>query len=413
MAVMVESGAGLRVGDLIEAARALRAEFAETAAEVDARGEYPHANLRRLFEEGFQRLLVPRVFGGIADSGHLCWNARGFAEIVTEIAAGESSTAQIWTVHSGVVRKLFSGTTDLPDETLRRIADEMLHENARFISSAAEINKQRLSFTTSGRRVPGGLIVNGTKYFGTGSDGARYANVPVLLDGYRSVEEGGLYFAIVRLDAPGVVMHRDWDNMGQRATVSQTITYEDVFVPDGWHYGFKGGAAAFYAPDNIVGPVSQLMLNSVLLGMGFGALDATVDYVRRVTRPADPRLESAADDPIIRWQVGRHSAQLAAARALQREFATALEGYTDDPTERAQLSIQMMRWKCMMVEAVLAATGDVHRLVGGRATSNKYRLDRFWRNARTLSVHDSIDPKLQQIGAFELTGQAPPVSWLT
>ena len=67
----------------------------------------------------------------------------------------------------------------------------MLHEGARFISSAAETNKQRLSFRTSGQRVPGGLLVNGTKYFGTGSDGARYGVVPLLLDGYASVEAGG------------------------------------------------------------------------------------------------------------------------------------------------------------------------------------------------------------------------------
>ena len=261
--------------------------------------------------------------------------------------------------------------------------------------------------------MPGGLIVNGTKYFGTGSTGARYANVPLLLDGYESVEEGGLYFAIVPLDAPGVVLHHDWDNMGQRATISQTITYEDVFVPDGWHYGLAGGAAAFYAPDVIVGPVAQMSISAVILGMGLGAFDAVTDYVRRFTRPADPRMEDATEDPIIRWQVGKHSAQLAGARALQREYAAALEAYRGDPISRGQLSIQMMRSKAMILDAVLETTGNFHRLAGGRATANKYRFDRFWRNARTLSVHDGIDQKLQSIGTYELTGKTPPVTWLT
>ena len=53
-----------------------------------------------------------------------------------------------------------------------------MNEGARFISSAAEPNKKRLSFTTSGRRVPGGLLVRGTKYFGTGSTGARVPSSP-------------------------------------------------------------------------------------------------------------------------------------------------------------------------------------------------------------------------------------------
>ena len=75
--------------------------------------------------------------------------------------------------------------------------------------------------------------------------------------------------------------------------------------------------------------------------------------------------------------------------------------------------IQMMRAKATILDAVLNTSGDLHRLAGGRATSNKYRLDRFWRNARTLSVHDGVDTKLQQIGKYELTGEAPPISGLT
>jgi alkylation response protein AidB-like acyl-CoA dehydrogenase len=405
--------ADAEVDALVDAAKRLRIEFAATAAEVDARGEMPLANLQRIHELGFNRFLVPRALGGIVERPSLSWKVSALNEMLTEISAGENSTAQVWMVHTGVVRKFFADMVDLPRSTLEQIASEVMNEGARFISSVAEPNKKRLSFTTSGRRVPGGLLVRGTKYFGTGSTGARYANVPLLLAGYESVEAGGLYFAIVRMDAPGVVLHHDWDNMGQRATVSQTVIYEDVFVPDGWHYGLRGGADAFYAPDVIVGPVAQMSISAVILGMGLGAFDAVVDYVAKFTRPADPRMEDATEDPIIRWQVGKFSAQLAAARALQREYAAALEAYDGDPAERGQLSIQMMRSKVMILEAVLNTAGDLHRLAGGRATANKYRLDRFWRNARTLSVHDGIDQKLQSIGVYELTGNTPPVTWLT
>ena len=177
------------VDDLVSTAKTLRAEFAQTAASVDERGEMPYANLQRLYDLGFFRLPIPVEYGGLATSPSLHWQVSKFAEILTELAAGESSTAQVWMVHTNVVRKLFSGLTDLPDATLAQLAHEVLHEGARFISSAAETNKQRLSFRTSGQRVPGGLLVNGTKYFGTGSDGARYGVVPLLLDGYASVEE--------------------------------------------------------------------------------------------------------------------------------------------------------------------------------------------------------------------------------
>lgn len=75
--------------------------------------------------------------------------------------------------------------------------------------------------------------------------------------------------------------------------------------------------------------------------------------------------------------------------------------------DRGACAVQMMRSKTVTVATALDVTGQVHGLAGGRATNNKYRLDRFWRNARTLSVHDPIDAMAQQIGAFEIDG-APP-----
>lgn len=400
---------------LIGRARELRREFARTAAAVDASGTFPLANLERIYQAGFERLVLPREFGGLKVVGQgLSAHLSTLAEILTELAAGESSTAQAWMVHLGVARLLYSGMVDLPHETKRQLAREVLEEGARFISSASEPAAKRQSYRTAGKRAPGGLRVSGTKAFNTGSDAARYAQVPLLLEGFPSVEAGGLYFALVRLDAPGVILHNDWDNMGQRATASQTITYRDVFVPDGFHYGFVGGGRAFYQPDNILGPVSQVLLNAVVLGMGFGALEAMIDYARQTAKPLTPGLDVAAtEDPIIRWHIGRYSSQLAAARALQRETAAMLEGFNGDPSERAELSVQMMRTKVAIFDAVLTTTGELHRVAGGRATSNKYRLDRFWRNGRTLSVHDPVDAKLQLIGAYELDGSPPPVSWLT
>src|SRR5436853_7775498 len=59
--------ADAEVDTLVDAAKRLRIEFAATAAEVDARGEMPLANLQRIHELGFNRFLVPREFGGIVE----------------------------------------------------------------------------------------------------------------------------------------------------------------------------------------------------------------------------------------------------------------------------------------------------------------------------------------------------------
>ena len=129
--------AAAEVDALVEAARQLRVEFSETAAEVDEQGVMPLANLQRIHELGFNRFLVPREYGGIVEVERLNWKVTALNEILTEISAGESSTAQVWMVHTGVVRKFFANMTDLPRKTLEQIASEVINEGARFISSAA------------------------------------------------------------------------------------------------------------------------------------------------------------------------------------------------------------------------------------------------------------------------------------
>jgi alkylation response protein AidB-like acyl-CoA dehydrogenase len=368
----------------------LRQEFATTSAEVDAVGDDPGDNLRRIAEVGVYRIHIPQQYGGLA-TGSLQFGFEAVAEILTHLAAGEGSTGMIFTVQTVVMREIFSPHTELPEATLRQLAHEILEENARFVASNAETGT---SGHVTARTVTGGIVVNGTKTFNTGSGGARYASVGLILEGIE-----GMHYALVPLNASGVRKHHDWDNMGQRATVSQTITYEDVFVPDGWHYH----AAEL---DPLLIPAVFLLHGALELGIGLGGFDAMLEYVRRVNRTILPGAKAAAEDPLIQLHVGDFSTKLAAAHALQREVARQIETFASGQ-ELGALMVHAMRSKAASVDAALTTTQGIHELTGARSTANTYRLDRFWRNARTFSVHDATDVKLLLVGTFELTGKVP------
>ena len=47
------------------------------------------------------------------------------------------------------------------------------------------------------------------------------------------------------------------------------------------------------------------------------------------------------------------------------------------------------------------------QVIGARATMERYRLDRFWRNVRTLTLHDPLDYKAREVGDWALNGRAP------
>jgi alkylation response protein AidB-like acyl-CoA dehydrogenase len=386
-------------------AKELRQEFAATAAQVDQTGAAPFDNLKRLQESGIARLSVPPKWGGHASDDCTSSDLDIFSEVLVELSAGESSTAQIWSIHTIVARLIFSSQLEMNADLQEQLAADVLAGRVRLSNASAEGGAKRGGFATTATRKGDHFIIDGTKIFATGSEGSDYAIVPAISDG---VPGGGMAYFLIPLDIEGVRQHHDWDNMGQRATGSGTITFEQVAVPARNYLAIKGGVESMFGPTSAFGLVFQTGINSVILGMGLGALDVTCEFVRKFARPNLPTIDSAAEDPINQWHAGRLSAQLAAARALLRESTQAIWAFERDGGDRGPVSVHMMRSKYSINEAVLESTGQLHRLAGGRATGNKYRLDRFWRNARTLTVHDSIDAKLQQIGAFEISGTAPP-----
>ncbi len=385
-------------------AKALCREFSETAAEIDRTGRDPAENMKRIHEAGLTRLLLPQAYGGIASSQTLSADLPLVTDVLTDIAAGESATAQIWSIHLVAARLIFGGALDVGEDVRSEIADGLLNGGMRLANSAAERGPRRGEYNTVADPVDGGYRFSGVKVFNTGTVGATYTITPVRI---RGKEDAGVVYLLVRMDADGVKPHHDWDNMGQRATGSGTITFENVFVPDRFCFPMVAGAEGLTGAASVIGPFFQLLIAATILGMGFGALAAAAAFVRDYARPNLPTLDSAADDPVNRLHLGRASAALAAAQALQREASQMVVDAEAGHVDRGLCSIHMMRSKATTVAAALEVTGQLHGLAGGRATSNKYRLDRFWRNARTLSVHDPIDAMIQQIGGFEIDG-APP-----
>src|SRR5215471_4183768 len=86
-------------------------------------------------------------------------------------------------------------------------------------------------FGTTARKVDGGYVVNGRKFFVALADCAPYYATPAIRLGDEPWIERTLYLQIPK-DTPGVSFPGDWDPMGMRATVSRDMVLENVFVAD-------------------------------------------------------------------------------------------------------------------------------------------------------------------------------------
>jgi alkylation response protein AidB-like acyl-CoA dehydrogenase len=91
--------------------------------------------------------------------------------------------------------------------------------------------------------------------------------------------------------------------------------------------------------------------------------------------------------------------------------ALALDAARAEPGDDtlAAASIAVAEAKALTTEAALAAASGLFELAGTSATLSALNLDRYWRDARTHTLHDPVRWKYHAIGNYALNGEKPPI----
>ena len=153
----------------------------------------------------------------------------------------------------------------------------------------------------------------------------------------------------------------------------------------------------------------QLGFAANLIGNAIGAVKAAIPFIKDHSRPwPSSGADSATDDPYVRRLTGELVADLAAAYALTLSAADLLDAFVRGEIDRSTLAIPIYAAKSAASRAAVRATNDIFALMGTRSAAAATGFDRFWRNARTISLHDPVDWKHAEIGHHVLTGWEPP-----
>ncbi|MFW0792536.1 acyl-CoA dehydrogenase family protein [Gordonia sp. CPCC 205515] len=382
--------------DLDEVFAPIFARIAEGAVrrEVDRRLAYEEVGW--LKEARFGALRVPVEFGGYGAS------VRQLFRLLIDLAAAESNLPQALRVHwSFVEDQLLSDDAAAREQWLRAVAGGTLVGNAITEPGVGAIDRYQTRLTGSGDD----LRLDGTKYYSTGSLYADHILVAADRDGER-------VSVLVDADASGVTQHDDWDGFGQRLTASGTTEFDGVAVSAERVLGAGyGGAGRTYATSYL-----QLVQLAVLAGIAQRALDDTTAWVRDRTRTYT---HSAADlprhDPLVQQVIGRLSSAAYTARTLVLDIAGKLDELLDaggaDEKLLDGVEFDVARAQQAVITTVLDATTQLFETGGASITSESLRLDRHWRNARVISVHNPLIYKLQAIGDHVLNGADLPYAW--
>ncbi|GAB2518999.1 acyl-CoA dehydrogenase family protein [Nocardia heshunensis] len=356
----------------------------------------PFEEIGWLRDAKFGALRVPVEFGGYSVT------VRQLFRQLIALAAAESNLPQALRVHFSFVEdQLLAEPGPERERWLRAAADGTLVGNAITEPGVGAVDRYRTRLTRDGER----WRLNGTKYYSTGSLYADY----ILAAADRDGERVGV---LVDAAADGVRQHDDWDGFGQRLTASGTTEFTDVVVTDerilGPGYGAPGPT---YATAYL-----QLVQLAVLAGIARRAESDARAWVSARTRGYT---HSVADlprqDPLVQQVIGRLSAAAFAAEASVLAVAdvldTVLAAGAKDEEQVVAAELAAARAQLAVIDLVLPATTLLFEVGGASAVSERLRLDRHWRNARTISVHNPAIQKARAIGDHLLNDTALPFAW--
>ncbi|PPJ28349.1 SfnB family sulfur acquisition oxidoreductase [Nocardia nova] len=396
-----------------ETAAALAAQFAIDAARRDSARELPHRELDQLSASGLLAVTVPAEFGG-ADLA-----PAQVAEVFRLLAAADPNIAQIPHSHFVYLNLLrLAGTRAQRERYFGRVLTGARIANAQSERSSATVAE----IGTTLRPADGGFRIDGTKFYCTGSLFADLLAVLTRLDDPdgRSGLDPGEYIAFLPADTAGVAIVDDWNGIGQRTTGSGTVTLDAVRVTGDQ---LIPRAAAVRAPTGY-GAFAQLLHVAIDVGIARGALDAAAGFVRTESRPwFEAGVERASEDPLVIQRIGELAVTVAAAeatfevagRAVDQVVAQTNSGDLDtEPAAAlaAEASIAVATAKITSDRAANEVSAALFEVGGTRSAAADLDLDRFWRNARTHTLHDPVRWKYQHIGRAVLNGTAPPLHGL-
>jgi alkylation response protein AidB-like acyl-CoA dehydrogenase len=373
-----------RQRELIQRARDLaRERFAPRAERHDREASFPFDDYADLRAAGFLGLCVPVRFGGLgADYETYCL-------VAEQIAQASASTALTFNMHCLTMLMMGVLADAMPLAPAARERHEKLRA-AKFrevidtgvfygqphsepveqgeTDTALSVGGRR--FGTTARKVDGGYVVNGRKFFVSLAGCAPYFATPAIRLGDEPWIERTLYLQIPK-DASGVSFPGDWDPMGMRGTVSRDMVLQDVFVPDDAEVLPPGGFGAMY---NAFPQLSPLSFCATFLGLMQAAYDGALAYLTG-QMAGSPGLHTEA--AVKGHAVAEMLFTLEAARALY--YRAISEARVDAPAE----VVQRARAAHVTVQrSVITVTQEAIRVCGGRGLLKRYPLERYARDAR-------------------------------
>jgi len=340
--------------------------LAPFAAEWDRNHTFPREALKELAELGALGMVVPEEWGGAG------MDYMSLVLTLEEIAAGDGATSTIVSVQNslpcGILNRF--GNDAQKEAWLKPLArGEKL---GCFCLTEPHVGSDASAIRTSAVRDGNEWVLNGVKQFITTGKHADVAIVFAVTD--KAAGKKGITCFLVPASAPGYQVGRIEEKMGQKASDTTQILFEDCRIPADSVIG-KEGEGYKIALSNL--EAGRIGIAAQCLGMARAALEAAVKYAQERESFGKPIFEHQA----VNFRLADMATQLEAARQLVWHAASLKDAGRPCLKEASMAKL----FASEMAERVCSDAIQVH---GGYGYVTDFPVERIYRDVRVCQIYE-------------------------
>lgn len=343
-----------------------RDRLAPNAEQWDREARFPRSVIVEMGELGFLGMLLPEELGGCG-ADHVA-----YAMALEEIAAGCGALSTVMSVHNSVacmpIHKFGDGEqkrTFLP----RMAAGEWL---GAFALTEPQAGSDAAALKVRAVRDGDHYVLNGTKQFVTSGRSADVLIAFAVTD--PTAGKKGISAFIVPTRTPGYTVARIEQKMGQHASDTAQVVFEDLRLPATLRLGEEGQGYRI-ALSNLEG--GRLGIASQCVGMARAALETARDYARERETFGRPLMDHQA----IAFKLADMATRIAAARQLVHHAAALRDAGQPCLTEASMAKL----FASEMAERVAS---DAIQVLGGYGYLRDFPLERIYRDVRICQIYE-------------------------
>jgi len=364
------------------ARRFARDEIIPIAAEFDRSGEFPRDVIEKAWDLGLSSTIIPEEYGGVELSSldscivteEIAW---GCAGIATSVMCNDLGLTPI----------VVAGTDDQKREWLAPAAAKFMLIS--FCLSEPGAGSDVAGLQLLAEKDGDDYVLNGTKAWITNGGEASLYTVFATLD--RSSRHQGICAFVLPADLPGITLGKKEDKMGQRASDTRVIHFDNVRVPASQRLGAEGEGfkVAMRTLDRSRPPIAALAT-----GIARRAMEESVNYARE--RKAFG--EVIGSFQAIQFILADMAKDIEASRLLTWQSA-----WMVDKGIRASKNSSFA--KCFATDAAMRITTDAVQVFGGNGYTREYPVEKLMRDAKLMQIYEGTNQVQRLVIARELLSE--------